>query len=69
MAQDTPAPRRRRRTVLMTAGLSASATVMALQISLGTPSSGDDDAVAGSPYGDSAVVELDADASTTADPE
>ncbi|MGZ4446858.1 MAG: hypothetical protein ACXVWZ_08360 [Nocardioides sp.] len=42
---------------------------MALQISLGTPSSGDDDAVAGSPYGDSAVVELDADASTTADPE
>ena len=60
---------RKRRTVLMTAGLSASASVMALNISLASSASADGDTVVGSPYGDSAVVELDADASTTADPE
>ena len=51
----------------MTAGLTASATVMALNISLASAASAEEDTPPGSLYGDATILDPDADGGPPAD--
>lgn len=63
-----PVRPRRRRTVLATASLTASATVIAVNLALSAPASADGTQVVGSPWGDARVVDVTPTDEPVADP-
>lgn len=63
-----PVRPRRRRTVLATASLTASATVIAVNLALVGPASADGAQVVGSPWGDARVVDVTPTDEPDADP-